>query len=77
MPSINNREKAFRKLKGKYFNDTINPQELKEFNALVLRRNNFVSLKEIGNKFRNYKPSLPTEDKTININGGTYEPFSY
>lgn len=64
------------KLRGKYFNDTINPQELKEFNTLVMTQNNHVSLKEMGNRFRNHKTSLPAEDKTINVNGGTYEPFA-
>lgn len=72
----NTNEARLIKLRGKYFNDKINPQELKEFNSLVLTRNNHSNLKELGNKFRNHKTSLPAEDKTINVNGGTYEPFA-
>ena len=74
--TINTNETRLIKLRGKYFNDTINPKELKEFNALVMNQNNYVSLKEMGSRFRNHKDSLPGEDNTINNTGDLYDAFT-
>ena len=70
-----NLEQQFLKLRGKYFNNSITHQELKRFNELALTRNEHVSLREFGNRFRNYQESLPGEDNTKTINGALYNEF--
>ena len=60
------------KLHGKYLNDTISPQELKEFISISMANRGNVSMKEMGNRFRNYKTSTPaetTQQKIDNVKG--------
>jgi hypothetical protein len=45
-------EEHFKKLRGKYFNKTITPQELKRFMELAMTRNNHVSMNEIASMIR-------------------------
>ena len=65
-----------KQLHGKYLNDTINPKELKEFISKSMANRGNVSLKEMGNRFRNYKDSLPGDDKTKNVTGEVYDAFA-
>ena len=52
MPKAMN-EGQFLKLRGKYFKNTITPQELKRFMELTMTRNNHVGMKEIASIVRN------------------------
>jgi hypothetical protein len=54
------------KLHGKYINDKISPEELKELISKSMTGN--VSMKEFGNKFRNHQATKPAEVKQ-NVRG--------
>ena len=72
-------EVRIKKLHGKYLNDTINPQELKEFVAISMSNRGNVSLKEFYNRFRNYKATAPVEtveQNKNNITGEVYDAFT-
>ena len=72
-------EARIKKLHGKYLNDKISPQELKEFVAISMSNRGNVSLKEFYNRFRNYKATAPVETTEQNYNndvkGEEYESF--
>jgi len=72
-------EVRIKKLHGKYLNDTISPQELKEFVAISMSNRGNVSLKEFYNRFRNHKATGPTETNEQNkndITGEVYDAFT-
>jgi hypothetical protein len=70
-------EARVNKLHGKYINDTITPQELKEFISISMAHRGNVSMKEFGNRFRNFKTTKPVEaHEHNNINGELYDAFT-
>jgi hypothetical protein len=76
---INSTEVRIKKLHGKYLNDKINPEELKEFISISMSNRGNVSLKEFYNRFRNHKATAPaetTEQNMDNVKGEVYDAFT-
>ena len=63
----NSTETRVKKLHGKYLNDTISPEELKEFISISMSNRGNVSLREFYNRFHNHKVSAPAETTAQNL----------
>jgi len=68
---LNLTETRLKNLHGKYLNDSINLNELKELVSKSMANRGNVSIQEFGHKFRNYQATKPAEvlQNTNNVRG--------